>query len=243
MAIELNYPHVAATGAPRPLQDGAVWAVALRLRRAILGERADTGLAPDAIVAAASHLAINGREVTTAWDFAHAVHDGLGRPVLGACETDPDAPGVAYVSVNRQMVAHRPDIALSTIAHELGHVVFDVPMALGRADRRYRSVTTAPDSLVRSTNASERRANEFMGALLAPPVPLHTRLLALARAERMHLARAPHLGRPASPVLALDNAPEALAGIIAAVAGDFGVSDRFIAVRMQRYGLVAGGRS
>ena len=73
-------------------------------------------------------------------------------------------------------------------------------------------------------------------------MPLHTRLLALARSERMRLARAPHLGRPASPVLARDNAPEAMAGIVAAVAGDFGVSDRFIAVRMQRYGLVAGGR-
>jgi len=242
MAIDLNYPHVAATGAPRLLRDEAVWAVALRLRRAILGDQADAALAAGAIVAVTSELVINGREVATAWDFANAVHDTLGRPVLGACETDPDAPGVAYVSVNHEMVAHRPDIALSTIAHELGHIVFDVPPALGRADRRYRSVTAAPDSLVRSTNASERRANEFMGALLVPPVPLHTRLLALARSERMRLARAPHLGRPASPVLARDNAPEAMAGIVAAVAGDFGVSDRFIAVRMQRYGLVAGGR-
>jgi hypothetical protein len=44
-------------------------------------------------------------------------------------------------------------------------------------------------------------------------------------------------------VLAGDNAPEALAGIIAVIAGEFGVSDSFIAVRTARYRLVAGGRS
>jgi hypothetical protein len=243
MAIELDYPHLAATGAPQPLRDAAIWAVALRLRRAILGDATGPAVDADTIVAATSELIINGRQVSTSWDFAHAVHDTLGRPVLGVCETDPDASGMAYVSVNREMVAHRPDIALSTAAHELGHVVFDVPCALGRADRRYRSVTAAPDALVRSTNGVERRANEFMGALLVPPVVLHTRLLALARAERMRLVRAPHHGRPASPVLAGDNAPEALAGVIAVIAGEFGVSDSFIAVRTARYRLVAGRRS
>jgi hypothetical protein len=243
MALEIDYPHLAASGAPLPLRDAAIWAVALRLRRAVLGDATGGALDADVIATRTAELVINGRPVTTSWDFAHAVHDALGRPVLGVCETDPDAPGMAYVSVNREMVAHRPDIALSTAAHELGHVVLDVPCALGRADRRYRSVTTAPDALVRSANASERRANEFMGALLVPPVALHTRLLALARAERMRLVRAPHHGRPASPVLAGDNAPDAIAGIIAVIAGEFGVSDSFIAVRMARYRLVAGGGS
>ena len=43
-------------------------------------------------------------------------------------------------------------------------------------------------------------------------------------------------------VLAHDTPPEALAGVVAALAGDFGVSDRFIAVRLQRYRLIEGGR-
>jgi Zn-dependent peptidase ImmA (M78 family) len=32
-----------------------------------------------------------------------------------------------------------------------------------------------------------------------------------------------------------------LAGVLAALAGDFGVSEKFIAVRLSRYGLVEGG--
>ena len=33
----------------------------------------------------------------------------------------------------------------------------------------------------------------------------------------------------------------AVAGVLAALAGDFGVSEKFIAVRLSRYGLVEGG--
>jgi hypothetical protein len=43
-------------------------------------------------------------------------------------------------------------------------------------------------------------------------------------------------------VLARDTPSDAVAGIVAALAGDFGVSDRFIAVRLQRYSLIEGGR-
>jgi len=48
------------------------------------------------------------------------------------------APGLALVSVNPAIVTHHPDLALSTLAHEVGHVVFDVPAALGQQARRYR---------------------------------------------------------------------------------------------------------
>ena len=243
MPIELNYPSRSTSGVPLFLREEAIWMVALRVRRAILGDRDDLALQVDTIVDAASNLVINGREVATTWEFRHAVHDGCGRPVLGACETDPDAPGIAMVSVNPDMVAHRPDLTLSTMAHELGHVVFDVPAALGGGVRHFRSYTVNPGALLLSGNASERRANEFMGALLVPPVPLHTRLLALARAEGARLVRAPHWGRPASPVLAGDNPPDIIAGIVAVAASEFGVSDRFIAVRMDRYGLLDGARS
>lgn len=238
MPIELNYPSRSTSGVPLFLREEAIWMIALRLRRAIQGDRVDLTMEVDTIVDAASSLVINGRQVATTWEFRHAVHDGCGRPVLGACETDPDVPGIAMVSVNPDIVAHRPDLTLSTMAHELGHVVFDVPAALGGAGRHFRSYTVSPGALLLSSNASERRANEFMGALLVPPVALHTRLLALGRAERARLVRAPHWGRPASPVLAGDNPPEMIAGIVAVAASEFGVSDRFIAVRMQRYGLL-----
>lgn len=243
MQISLNYPHESATGAPRSMGAETIWAVAAQLRRHISREDGALGVTRSAIVAATAALSVNARAIATSWDFDHDVHDGTGQSVLGVCETDPGVPGVACISVNRDMVVRQPELTLSTIAHELGHVVFDVPMALGGAERRYRSITKAPDALVRGEGLSERRANEFMGALLVPSVALHTRLLALARSERMRLARAPHRGRPGSPVLARDNASIAIAGIVAVAASEFGVSDRFIAVRIKRYGLIEGGNA
>ncbi len=57
----------------------------------------------------------------------------------------------------------------------------------------------------------------------------------------MRLVRGPHQGRPGSPILAVGNPPDAVVGVLAALAGDFGVSERFIAVRLSRYGLLQEG--
>jgi hypothetical protein len=66
--------------------------------------------------------------------------------------------------------------------------------------------------------------------------------VAHARAEGLRMVNAPHHGRVGSRVLPAGTPPEVLEGIVAALAGDFGVSDRFIAVRIQRYRLIEGGR-
>jgi hypothetical protein len=55
------------------------------------------------------------------------------------------------------------------------------------------------------------------------------------------MVHAPHFGRAGCRVLARGTPPEALSGVIAALSGDFGVSERFIAVRLHRYRLVEGG--
>ena len=242
MTIVAHYPHHASSGAPRPLSAEALWAVAAQVRGQAMARPDGFALGAEALVAAAPEVRVNGRAVTVSWDMAHAVHDATGLPVLGVCETDPELPDTALVSVNARIVMGRPDLAASTAAHELGHVLFDVPAALGTPARRYRSVTTDPEALLdRVTVASERRANEFMGALLAPPVPLHLRLLVHARTEGLRTVHAPHHGRQGSRVLAADNPPDAVAGVVAAVAGDFGVSERFVRVRIARYRLVQGG--
>jgi len=57
---------------------------------------------------------------------------------------------------------------------------------------------------------------------------------------RLRTVHAPHRGRQGCRVLAADNPPEVIEGVVAALAGDFGVSERFIAVRLSRYGLVQG---
>ena len=242
MSLTLSYPHDPATKAPDPLAKTTVWALAARLRQAV--QRRDNAWAvdPQGIVAAATRLEINQQRIDVHWDFSHAVHDEDRQPVLGICETDPAAPGTALVSINTALLANRPDLLLSTIAHELGHVVFDVPAAGHRPARRYRSVSIAAESFDGVSIREERRANEFMGALLAPPLPLHLRMVTHARAEGLRMVHGPHYGRSGCRVLARDTAPEAVHGVIAALAGDFGVSDRFIAVRLQRYRLVEGGR-
>ncbi|MCC7495869.1 MAG: ImmA/IrrE family metallo-endopeptidase [Fimbriimonadaceae bacterium] len=220
----------------------ALWAVAAEVRRQLRVGGQGPGLEPDALRDRTREVLANGRLVQVAWDLGHAVHDDAGQPVLGVCETDPDLPGTALVSVNARMVAGRPDLALSTAAHELGHVLFDVPATLGAAGRRFRAVTADPDALLDPAAVlAERRANEFMGALLVPAVTLHVRLLGHARAEGLRTVHAAHHGRQGSRILAKDNPPEAVAGVVAALAGDFGVSDSFVRVRLARYRLVEGG--
>lgn len=244
MPITVHYAHDPATGAPRRMSVEALWAVAAQVRRQLRAGGDGPGLDPESLLARTREVQANGRLVRVSWDFAHAVHDDAGRPVLGVCETDPDLPGTALVSVNARMVSGRPDLALSTAAHELGHVLFDVPAALGEAGRRFRAVTADPDALLDAATAlAERRANEFMGALLVPAVPLHLRLLVHARAEGLRTVHAAHHGRQGSRILAAGNPPEAVAGVVAAVAGDFGVSESFVRVRLARYRLVEGGAS
>lgn len=242
MPIQVSYPHNHETGFPKAMSLRTIRAVAAQVR----GQLPD--IAPDRLALNAADLAgavgrieVNDRTVFVVWSLAPELYDDVGIPALGACHAEPDEPGVVRVLINQQMIEGRPDLAASTAAHELGHVVFDVPAMIGQPGRCYRSATTAAE-LNRATLALERRANEFMGALLAPPVRLHTRLLVHARSEGLKLTRALNCGRPASPVLSRDNPPDAIAGVIAALAGDFGVSDRFIAVRLDMYGLIAGGR-
>lgn len=242
MPIVVSYPHSAGTGAPHPLSRRALWGVAAQVRRQL--RAADESLAVELsrLLGRSVEAVVNGRAVRVAWEMGQAVHDDAGVAVLGVCETDPDLPGTALVSVNGPMVAGRPDLALSTAAHELGHVLFDVPAALGEAGRRFRAVTALPEALLdRHAVLAERRANEFMGALLAPPVPLHLQLLAHARGEGLRTVHAAHHGRQGSRVLARGNPAEAVEGVIAALAGDFGVSEGFIRVRLDRYRLVQGG--
>jgi hypothetical protein len=239
MPIAVHYPHDPRSAAPHHLDEAAIRRLALQVRRQI-GVAGQTAIALDELVRKTASVAINGRHVTVVWDLDHPVHDASGAPVLGLCDVDPDEPDCALVAINSAVTQGRADLALSTAAHELGHVLFDVPQALACA-RGYRGVARDAAALHCAGRGAEARANAFMGALLAPPVPLHTRLLAHARAEGLRLARGPHQGRPGSPILAADNPAELVSGVIAALAGDFGVSERFIAVRLARYGLLQEG--
>jgi hypothetical protein len=240
MSLAVHYPFREGSWAPCALNIAAIRSVAAQVRRQVGCEAGSNGLAIQPLLRATRHVVVNGRPVEVLWDLTQPIHDEAGRPVLGVCVTEPEDQRHAFVAVNASLTANRPELALSTAAHELGHVLFEVPAALQAGSVCYRAVAASPAALERTTRCAEGRANEFMGALLAPPVALHTRMLVLAREERLHLARGQHQGRPGGPILAAGNPPEAVAGIIAVLATDFGISERFIEVRLRRYGLMQG---
>lgn len=245
----LSYPHNTATGAPACLEAPHIWSVATAMRRALFGDITVHGVSADTLAGAATGLVVNGREVHLTWDVEHPVHDDDGVPVMGVCESDADCPGQAFVSINGPLLANTPDLAASTAAHELGHAVFDIPATLsgqGQPCRAYRHAVRAEGQLEtaraqRDVFWSEYRANEFMGALLAPPVLLHRQLLRLATEEGLRRGHRPNRGRRGLPVVLASAHSDTMSGIVAALAGDFGVSERFIRVRLDRYQLVADG--
>lgn len=243
MRIQVHYPHEARTGVPRDVSSAVVRAVAAQVRAQLPIDDGVLALDVDLLAGGARSFDVNGRVLEVTWHLADELHDATGRPAFGACQVEPDRPGTVCVLINRRAITDRPDLAVSTAAHELGHVIFDVPSMIEEPCRRYHNLVARAGMLDSATYEAEQRANDFMGALLVPPVRVHTRLLAHARSEGLRLTRAANCGRPGSPVLAANNAEEAVAGVVAALAGDFGVSDRFIAVRLARYGLIAGGQA
>jgi hypothetical protein len=241
MPLAIAHPPAAALSARWDAAAPAIRAAAAQVRRQLRPDGGGLAVQPHALLAASRQVEVNGQRLAVSWDMERALRDKAGRPVLGICDTDPHEPGWAYLAADGPATLHRPDLALSTATHELGHLLVDVPAALARGDRRYRAVAGSPGALDRVGRGAEARANDFMGALLTPPVALHTRLLAHARGEGLRLARGQHQGRPGSPMVAASNAADAVAGVIAGLAADVGVSERFIAARLTGYGLVEGG--
>ncbi len=241
MTPEISYPADMLSG-PQGFEPTRVWAIAASLRRQIEAAAGRPLNVVEDLGAALPTIAVNGAIIAIAWDFRHPVHDDDGHPVLGVCETDPDDSATAYVSVNGPLLSARPDLMLSTAAHELAHAVFDAPAMLQNAPaagRRLRVLTPSLAALAHARDPRERRANEFMGGFLAPPFAVHRELLRRAREDGLPLARAPHLGRPAWPVVSGDTDADSLAGLVAVLAQDFGVSPGFMSVRLQRYGLIS----
>ncbi|WP_143904263.1 hypothetical protein [Tepidimonas thermarum] len=95
-------------------------------------------------LAAISELDVNDLHYQLWISLDHPVTDEDGLPVLGLCEFDPDC-GEDAVSVLISPVGERlsPELALSTLAHELGHAIFDAPAWLLAARRQRRGGASA----------------------------------------------------------------------------------------------------
>lgn len=213
-----------------------------------------------------NRLKINGIDFSLEVSTDCEVHDDEGRHVFGICEYDPGVPDTAMVCVSPVGEKLSELLALSTLAHELGHAVFDAPGWIvdgsrgpglfdalePAAQRAYRTTTPDSDHLAKSPTApaqaalateihfAELRANEFMGSLLVPRQHLNAAVEELAPHFNIALHRGPSLDPeiPGTSLHLSSGDTSDLEFFEKALAARFGVNPRFVQVRLQRYGLI-----
>ena len=236
MVVQVEYPCFASRE-PRRLAANSVGAVATALRQRLVGVVARP-LDVDALMRRTKRLQVNGRVLNVAWDIDHSVHDDGGEAVLGVCEHDPAEPGTVMISLNGEVLQDQPELLRSTAVHELGHAVFDMPAALTAGSARaFRSGLKAPakDAPI---DWREWRADEFMGAFLAPK-----RQLARAFAREASALGATIRWNvvdeiPTPCIAAKEVGGSEIDAIACALAEEFGVSESFMGVRFRKYRLV-----
>ncbi len=195
------------------------------------------------LVATTRKLRINGIELETRWDFADDVRDERGHRVMGAIDYDPAVPRTALIYLNSTELAERDELIRSTAAHELAHAIFDAPgwmladeKHLGKPEPSvsYRAVVRRYRSPSRQSTM-EWRANEFMGAFLAPPNMLRQQMLKVM--AKLGLSRCAQ--SDGKMVLDARNlGPYHIQGVIDELAEQFGLTIRFMEYRFHCYQLV-----
>lgn len=244
----LNYPHVRSSLEPKRLRKEEIWRIGEAARSQICGatQRPKVDLAR--IVSRSRHFRVNGLIFDTHWELGRPVTDEAGNTVMGAVEYDESWPTAAMIYVNGEVIGDRDDLARSTAVHELGHAVFDAPswIQCGRSlpargvatpPRHYQHLAPGEGDSKSTIDWPEWRANEFMGAFLAPRRLLHRHmhkraaalgipLISMDRDEDLPIVNGPKAGFDAVETLAIE------------LAETFGVSIPFTQVRLRKYGLV-----
>ena len=273
--LTLDYRHCDRKR-PRYIKHSEVEGIAALVRQQLVDATTDA-LSVD-LLSAVSGLKINGVVFDLFVSTGDIVHDEDGNPVLGICEYDPGVPDTAMVSVSPVGENAGEELVLSTLAHELGHAIFDGPGWIVDASRgpglfdgiddtgrkMYRTTTRDVEHLAKVHTAgdgtdqagpgksrgdeyfAELRANEFMGSLLVPRLRLNTVVEELAPEHDVKIVRSSSLD-PNLPGTSLTLVTEGDFGFLSldmlqrSVAKRFGVSPRFVQVRMDRYGLLKAG--
>lgn len=241
MTLRVAYPHDRRSMEPRPLNAREIWGIADEVRQQFLPRRSVLCIDIARLVRAAQKILVNGTEITAHWDLNRSVQDATGRDALGVTEADPALPGTLLISLNAEFIAGRDYLKRSTLAHELGHALFDGPSMLRQAGQRaFALVTPDEEHLAKPSRGRggmdwrEFRANEFMAALLTPRALL----------QRELIRRAIALGLPVRdtgedhPVLSAAGDPIRVEELLFELAERFGVSATFIEYRLHRYDLV-----
>lgn len=237
MTIIARYRHCRQTGRPQPLGLDQIWAVARQVRDQLCDSGLERRLCLDGIEEQACAFDINGITFEAAWDLEHCVATREGRRVLGVTEYDPGSPDCVFVSVSGGDDGMTDTLLRSTIAHELGHVIFDAPgwmVSLPSADNR-SAFATDP----RGYDPRETRANEFMGGLLVPPSLLRVDWQRLARRRRFTASLVgSRMLRGAPAYDGGDQDADCLGEALYELGERYGVSPTFIGVRLARYDLL-----
>lgn len=242
MTIRAAYRHSGTTAVPARLSAAEVWSVARAVRAQLAIERSERKLELGNVAERVVELEINDITFDVAWDLEHEVLNAAGKPVMGVTEYDKASPDCVMVSVNGPMLADTETLLRSTIAHELGHVVFDAPGWI-RVPPATPAYSVAPSGNNRR-DPRETRANEFMGALLVPPMLVRIDLQRQAKRQRLPASVRPSNivpGAVAYDALRLDR--EAVEEVIFELAERYGVSTSFLQVRLDRYDLLRTGRN
>jgi hypothetical protein len=240
MTLQVIYPYDRRSLEPRPLRAREIWSIAEQVRQQFLLRRPRLCIDLDRLVRAARRMWVNGIQIIAHWDLDRSVRDGKGREALGVTEADPALPGVLLISLNAELIAGRDYLERSTLAHELGHALFDGPSMLRQAGRPSLPLVTPDEEHLMTTRGRggmdwrEFRANEFMGALLAPRALLHRELVRRAIGLSLPLRDA---GED-QPVLGKAGDPMRIEELLFDLAERFGVSASFIEYRLHRYSLV-----
>ncbi len=253
MPITVEYPHSPITAEPARLSARQVWGVAQAVRKQVVEDAFARKLDAAVVASSAGELDVNGIAFSAHWDLEHAVLNEAARPVMGTAEFDPVQPDSIYVSINGVALGGRDDLLRSTVAHELGHVVFDAPGWIQRATVLHVAGFDGGARIDKETSGAgqgdppvewrEFRANEFMGAFLAPPGLLRVDLQRFAKRYRFERSSVPSRvlrGAPAYDARALEE--EAVREVVFGMAEQYGLSEPFIRVRLDRYDLLRTGR-
>lgn len=267
LSLTLRYDYCAQRR-PYYLSKPEIEAVAREARRQLLPPGTDRFSLDD--LAAVSELNINDLPYQLWVSLDHLITDESGQPVLGLCEFDPgcgeEAVSVLVSPVGEQLT---PELALSTLAHELGHAIFDAPAWLAAARQgpglfdalddtpRRAHRTATPDAahlggtplpqnspLEKEIRFAELRANEFMGSLLVPCDRLVE--LVVDRAPEFDVGIERDAGlfndlqAPIPRLVQECVGTQGMDELQRDLAATFGVNPKFIRVRMKRYGLLGG---
>lgn len=263
--VSVGYRCQPGTAKPLYLNNDDVRAVAADVRRQLQSGTQGCRLTAERLLEIET-IRANGAHLAVVWSTEYPVTNERDEPVLGVCEYDHRGmPDTALISVNPNLAGGDPGLLLGTLAHEFGHAIFDVPgwraiasqtglpgLLCEPIHRVFRAVTVNEDHLSGSARKpgahqfGEWRANEFMGSLLVPRDLLAGRLQQHAAVIGVPLAAEPVQGVMLDPRIVARTSPQADCGryafkiaiLLNNLADDFGVSLKFIRVRLLRYGLM-----